>query len=127
MGAWQSHLPSLCSGMELLIAALFKLYLIALGTKPGPSKCCYYFMGHWEANWSQSTVYQEEICFLTVSFHGTQEETVIWQRSAQGPSNCVGLCLCFQRCDWNPGKAQLARPLQMAGEADPSLLGSISG
>lgn len=78
-----SPLPSLFSPAELLIASLFKICLIALGTRQAPNKRYYYFMGHWAACWSQAAAYREEIYFLTASLHGTQEGRVIWHRSAQ--------------------------------------------
>lgn len=56
-----------------------------------PNKCCYHFMCHAEASWNQSTEYWEEIYFLTISLNEAQEEEkIIWQLSAQQPSNSVG-------------------------------------
>lgn len=81
---------SFSSRIKLLLAPLFKIYLIVLGTKQVPNKCYYYFMGHWKASWSQTTAYGKEIYFFTVSLRGTELAKVIWHRSAQESSHRVG-------------------------------------
>lgn len=114
--------------MELLIMSLFKIDLIALGTRQAPNKCYCYFMGHWEACWSQATAYREEIYFLTVSRHGTQEGRVIWHRSAQraaAPAAMVGFLLSEVRP--REHASQVSQPPHQGRRGRPFSLGSSSG
>ena len=94
-----------------------------------PNKRCYHFLCHREASWNQSTEYWEEIYFLKISLKEAQEgEKIIWQLSAQQPSNSVGrgnpvcpvgLCLCFKRWGWNQDKAPTYTPSPVSASNPP--------